>query len=135
MLELKGFTQVCVWEGYEVKSGKEFEKIIKKNTGHTVKYLETILTNPDTDKKGNPVPETGGRSDIFFAIEDKDHSFTAVKMALGIRWFEDVIMNGGRYLYPDRVMDYWCWVGDERALLSMIPPNVSIYDDLSAYGM
>ena len=135
MLKLEGFTQVCVWHGYGVESGAEFERIIKDNTGHTVKYLETILTNPDTDKKGNPIPETGGRSDIFFAIADNDHSSAGVKMALGARWFEDVIMNGGRYLYPERVMDYWCWDGDERALLSMLPPNVSLYDDLSAYGM
>lgn len=128
MVTPKNYSQVCVLEGYTVDSGKEFERIIKSRFGKRVKFLEIIHTNPDLDDQGQPVPETGGRSDIFFSVHDKDSiSFAMAKQQIGARWFEDVVMNGGRYLYPDRVMDYYGWDGDELELIMSLPPNKSIY--------
>ena len=77
-----------------------------------VQYLETILTKPDLDEEGNPVPETGGRSDIFFALHDDDVTgFTITRLSIGARWIEDVLseMNGNRHLYPSRVQNYCLW--------------------------
>lgn len=110
------FTQVCVWPGtlMGVATPLQFEVFIKEELGARVEFLEVIMTNPDLDDDGNPVPETGDRSDIFFAVHSEDLAgFAVPRLAYGIRWFEDVVgthnSNGTLSLYPSRVMDYWTW--------------------------
>lgn len=79
-----------------------------------VQFLECIVTNPDLDD-GVPAPGTGGRYDTFFAIHNEDvMKFAEPRFRHGIRWIEDVLLNGGGYLYPTRVEDYWSWPDQEE---------------------
>jgi hypothetical protein len=103
------FKIVCVWPGTLVE-GKiaEFEKFMMDEFGVRVQYLEEIKTNPDK-KKGVPVPDTGDRNDVFFAIHMEDvGKFAMPRFQYGIRWLEDVIApyNHGAHLYPKRVKAY-----------------------------
>jgi hypothetical protein len=73
-----------------------------------VKFLEAIFTKPDVGD-----PTTGGRSDLFFAIDSSSESFGSFcvrRLSLGIRWLEDVLSELNGYsqnpIYPDRVLNY-----------------------------
>jgi hypothetical protein len=114
------FTQLCVWPGCIVlgpgilptsQKGidaiKEFEKVMADEfSGTRVQYVEEILTLPDRTLKGDPVPGTGGRTDLFFYVHVDDISkFAVPRMAIGIRWWEDVLNNGGGVLYPQRILE------------------------------
>jgi hypothetical protein len=103
------YTQLCVWPGTVLKEeeipalGKYF--LDEMNT--RVKYHTTILTNPDLDK-GVPVPETGGRSDLFFYVHSDDiPHFALSRLRMGIRWWEDVISynKGNTHLYPKEFIE------------------------------
>jgi len=112
-----GYEQVCVWPGTLVGRDKveEFEQFIKDEFGVSIQYLEEIKTKPDIDERGNPVPNTGGRNDVFFAVEKSGlGKFAVPRLKAGIRWLEDVLDNE-RYrspnysIYPERVKDYYSW--------------------------
>ena len=110
------FTQVCVWPGTVVGQDdiENFVEFIWDEFGVRVQYLEEIKTNPDTDQ-GVEVEGTGGRNDVFFAVHDDDvGKFAVARLIVGIRWLEDVLspINNNRDLYPSRVSDYTCWVGE-----------------------
>ena len=50
--------------------------------------------------------KTGGRNEIFFYIVDGDISKVAIpRLNMGIRWYEDVLSNGGDKLYPTEVLE------------------------------
>lgn len=108
------FTQVCVWPGVTLgdQTSEDFVKYIENEFGVRIQFLEIILTNPDRDECGQVVKDTGGRSDIFFAVHDNDvGKFAVPRLMVGIRWIEDVLAecNNGRHLYPSRVGDYRSW--------------------------
>lgn len=48
-------------------------------------------------------PETGGRPDFCFLVHDEDMEKlgTPLRLELGIRWWEDVLLNGGDQIYPE----------------------------------
>jgi hypothetical protein len=119
-----GFKQVCVWpativvpEGANAAARviviQEFEKFFLDTQGWRIQYLEEIKTNPDTDLgTGRAVEGTGGRNDVLFALHDDDVDKAAVsRLAIGIRWIEDVLspQNYSSMLYPDRVRFYQVW--------------------------
>jgi len=112
----EGFSQVCVWEATKLgdSTPEEFEKHFKRN-GFEVQFLEEFSTKPDVDANNEPVPDTGGRSDLFFAIHDRDcASFAIPRISYGIRWVEDCIANESddtpNYsVYPERVNKYLTW--------------------------
>lgn len=114
-VELKpNFVQVCVWPGVTLgdQTSEDFEKYVETEFGVRIQFLEIILTNSDLDERGNIVKDTGGRSDIFFAVHSDDVvSFAALRLMVGIRWIEDALAecNNGRHLYPSRVGDYRSW--------------------------
>ena len=114
-VELKeGFTQVCVWPGTTLNEDQidELEEYFKKEIKVRVQFLELIITKPDTDKYGDPVSETGGRHDVFFAVHDEDvTTFALPRMQMGIRWIEDVLAEGNykSEIYDERVRDYCSW--------------------------
>ena len=102
----KEFNQLCVWPGTVVGDSKkvqeDFVKFFKDELGVTVKYETEVKTLPDTPE----CTETGGRNDIFFYIADDDISkFAIPRLNMGIRWYEDVLSNGGDKLYPTEVLE------------------------------
>lgn len=109
----EGFEHVCVIEGLLLGDTPSavFEEELGRMLGVRVQYLETIVTLPDRDARGRPVPETGGRHDVLFAYHHDDYSpgFNAERMARGIRWLEDVISkanNPNGLIYPERIREY-----------------------------
>jgi hypothetical protein len=103
------FIQLCVWPGtlLDEEQIPDFEKFFLDEMGTRVKYHTQIKTNPDLDSSGNPVPETGGRSDVFFYVHSEDVSrFAVPRLQMGIRWWEDVIKyNDNAHLYPQSFID------------------------------
>ena len=101
---MKGkFNQLCVWPGTVVGDSKkvqeDFVKFFKDELGVTVKYETEVKTLPDETGEG-------GRNDLFFYIADNDISkFAVPRLQMGIRWWEDVLSNGGGELYPTEVLE------------------------------
>lgn len=120
-IELKdGFTQVCIWPGCIVVNDEdssqdkinEFEQFMFDKFKARVQYLEEIKTKPDHDKEYKPVKDTGGRNDLFFAVHNESIGLFAIpRLAVGIRWIEDVLSTGnyGCHIYPDRIFEYITW--------------------------
>lgn len=120
-VELKeGFTQVCIWPGCIVVDDNDsnqdninkFEQFMFDNFKARVQYLEEIKTKPDHDKELNIIKDTGGRNDLFFTVHNESIGHFAVpRLAVGIRWIEDVLANGNYrcHIYPDRVFKYVSW--------------------------
>lgn len=119
---LEGFSQVCVWPGIVIcGQGKEpsaedietFTQFFADEFGVRVQYLEQVTTLPDLTLLGNPIPETGGRNDILFAVHlDDIERFVTKRFAIGARWIEDVLAvhNHGRHMYDcDRLDRYKTW--------------------------
>ena len=101
----KEFNQLCVWPGTVVGDNKkvqeDFVKFFKDELGVTVKYETEVKTLPDTPE----CTETGGRNDIFFYIADDDISkFAVPRLSMGVRWWEDVLLNGNGKLYDEDVL-------------------------------
>ena len=99
------FNQLCVWPGTVVGDSKkvqeDFVKFFKDELGVTVKYETEVKTLPDTPE----CTETGGRNDLFFYIADDDiGKFAVPRLSMGIRWYEDVLGNGGGKLYPKEIL-------------------------------
>lgn len=84
------YNQLCMWPATEVGKGKikEFVKFMKKEFKSRVQYVdEVVLKN--------------GRNDLFFYIHDDDiNKFAVPRLSYGIRWWEDVLMNGHGKDYP-----------------------------------
>lgn len=99
---MEKFNQVCVWQGTTVGIGnqQEFVDWLKDVFGVRGKYLEEVETLPTRDE-----PDTGGRIDLFFSIHDDDiYKFAVNRLLYGIKWWEDVLENGGGDLYDDTVL-------------------------------
>lgn len=107
---MENFKQLCVWPGTLLEDSQiqDFENFFLEEMGVRVKHEKTLQTNPDFDTNGRPVPETGGRSDVFFRIHDEDvNKFAIPRLNLGIRWWEDVIKynEGNAHLYPQEFIE------------------------------
>jgi len=116
----EGYNQVCVWPGTVLgeSTPADFEKWLKDEFGVEGQYLEEIETSPDMEN-GKPVSNTGGRSDLFFAIHDEDvDKFVLPKLRIGARWVEDVLadVNYTSPIYPKRVFDYCSWNKENLAV-------------------
>jgi hypothetical protein len=99
------YTQLCVWPGTFLgeNSPTELEQFFLEEMNTRVKYHTEVETLPDLDESGNPVPETGGRNDLFFYVHTDDITHFAVpRLQMGIRWWEDVVgYNNNRHLYTE----------------------------------
>ena len=98
------FNQLCVMEGTLMPEGgaKELETFFKNEMGVTVHFETEVKTLPD--EPGCTL--TGGRNDIFFYIEDCDiGKFAVPRLQMGIRWWEDVLGNGGGNLYTEEFLE------------------------------
>ena len=105
---MEKFNQLCVIHGLALgaENVKEFEQIIETRTGCRVMFLMEVVTNPDLDENRNPVPNTGGRTDVLFYVHDDDMTkFAVPRLQLGIRWWEDVVKyNDNSHLYSKEVL-------------------------------
>lgn len=103
----EGFHQVCVWPGTIVQESEiaDFVRFFQLEMNTRVQFLETVVTGPDLEG-GVPVPGTGGRHDVFFAVHDEDVGrFAVPRLSLGIRWVEDALM-GSAAIWPEHIRDY-----------------------------
>ena len=103
------FTQLCVWPGVIVgqEEKQDFENFMLDSFNVRVKYHTEVQTQPDLDESGNPVPETGGRNDLFFYVHTDDiANFAVARLKAGIRWWEDVVgYNDNRHLYTEEFLN------------------------------
>lgn len=107
----EGFTQVAVWQGTIVGPAMvaEFEQFFLNEMNVRVQFLEEVSTLPD-QQDGEAVAGTGGRNDCFFAVHDEDTArFAVPRLAMGIRWIEDVYGNEQGEIYPARIAEYKSW--------------------------
>jgi len=106
-----GFKQVCIWPGTSMGNNTpaDFENFIRETFGVESQFLEVCITKPDMEGT-EPVKDTGGRSDLFFAIADKDTAkFAFVRLEYGIRWLDDFLDNGGLRLHDEHINEYRSW--------------------------
>lgn len=103
------YKQLCMWPGTLLgdSTPKDLENFFLAEMGVRVKYHTEVKTLPDLDSSGNPVPESGGRNDLFFYVHDEDISkFAVPRLQMGIRWWEDVIKyNDNRHLYTNEFLN------------------------------
>jgi hypothetical protein len=108
-MENNNFNQLCVWQGVVLDGFtiQEFETWMLERFSARIKYVNEVKTLPDLDNLGNPVPDTGGRNDVFFYVHDEDiPKFALARLQAGIRWWEDVVgYNNNSYLYPKDILD------------------------------
>ena len=101
---MKGkYNQLCVLQGTIMPDGgaKELETFFKDEFGVRVKFENQVKTLPDFEG----CTETGGRNDLFFYIHDDDiGKFAVPRLQMGIRWWEDVLLNGNGKLYDEDVL-------------------------------
>ena len=116
------YSIVSVMAGCIVEKGSEhhFDEMVN-NLGakHPAILIGTAITLPDLEDRDHPLPETGGRHDLFFAFHNLDIMRVAVpRLMYGIRWWSDVVDNEWNELplhakdsyrewtiYPDYVFD------------------------------
>jgi len=96
---MKNYNQLCVWPATVI--GKDqvanFEKFMLKEMKVRVKYDSEQITNPDPEDSS-----TGGRNDAFFYVHKDDvGKFAIPRLSMGIRWWEDVLLNNNEYLYSE----------------------------------
>ena len=100
-------TQLCVWQGTTLgeDTAENFVAFMKKEFDVRIKFDSVQITRPDRDRSGDRIPETGGRSDIFFYVHSGDvMKFAIPRLTAGIRWWEDVLAGGGAYLYAPQFL-------------------------------
>lgn len=94
------FQQLVVWPGYSnTNKINDFVKFFKDSCDVRIKYDSVQITLPDLND-GIIVPNTGGRNDIFFYVHKDDiDKFAMPRLAIGCKWWEDMLGNGYSYLY------------------------------------
>jgi hypothetical protein len=99
------YTQLVVWPGTVIGAEhvQQFTDWMLSEFGCRVKYAEEVLTNPTPGEPNEP----GGRNDaMFFVHTDDVGKFAIPKLAIGARWWEDVVKyNDNRYLYSQEILD------------------------------
>jgi hypothetical protein len=96
---MENYSQVCVWPGTVVGDGAKiiFEQWLKQEFDVRGIYCEEITTKPTKDGDG-------GRNDLFFRVHEDDiMKFATRRLAYGIRWWEDVLLNSDASLYPSNI--------------------------------
>ena len=109
LINMENFTQLCVWPGTILgdNTPADLETWFLENMNTRVKYHTEVQTLPDLDSNGNPVPDTGGRNDVFFYVHSDDiANFAVPRLQLGIRWWDDVVKyNDNSHLYTPEFLE------------------------------
>jgi len=102
------YKQLCVWQGTALGDSpvSELEGFFLEDMGVRIKFHSEVTTLPDLDPSGYPIPDTGGRNDLFFYIHDEDvANFSVPRLKMGIRWWEDVVVyNNNSHLYTEEFL-------------------------------
>ncbi len=105
---MENFTQLCVWPATVLgdSTPQDLESFFLNEMKTRIKYHTEIQTLPDLDSAGNPIPETGGRNDVFFYVHSDDIvNFAVPRLQMGIRWWEDVVKyNDNRHMYTSEFL-------------------------------
>ena len=106
---MENYTQLCVWPGTSMgeSTPKDLEEFFKENFNARVKYKCEVTTNPDLNEAGDPIPDTGGRTDLMFYVHSEDIGhFAMPRLQAGIRWWEDVVKyNDNSHLYSEQFLN------------------------------
>jgi len=111
------FSQVVVWHGIVI--GDEhipdfLNFVAERFSGTRAQYIREVVTTPDLDDNGVEIPGTGGRNDVLFAVHEDDIAkFAVERLGYGMRWLDDVYLNGNGYLYPADVSELLSWTSTE----------------------
>jgi len=111
------FSQAAMWPGTTCPAGEEstfVDFIAEQFNGARAQFIGLFLTKPDIDGDGCPVPDTGGRSDLVFAIHEDDMGkFAVQRLQFGMRWVDDVLANevdrGDVSIYVREIHDLKSW--------------------------
>lgn len=110
------FSQAVIWPGATCPASSEsdfVDFIAEQFNGARAQFIGCFLTKPDIGD-GCPVPGTGGRSDLVFAIHEDDMGkFAAQRFGYGMRWVDDVLANetdrGDVSIYVREIHDLKSW--------------------------
>lgn len=109
-------SQIVVWPATVVGQDniEKFEQWLASE-GFNVTYLEEFKTLPDTDEWGDTIPETGGRNDLLFQVDDDSLSKFAIwRLQYGMRWWEDYLDNGSSSIVPQEVLERYAYGWDNN---------------------
>ena len=98
--ESEDYKQLCIWPSTQLgdSTPEDFEDWFR-NMGFRVRFMEEVITLPG---QGGP----GGRCDLFFYIHSDDISkFAIPRIEMGIRWWEDVILNKNHLIYHKEIIE------------------------------
>ena len=94
---------LALWPGSrvcEVDRG-ELMRFFAHQFGIVPTIVGCVTTIPDKDKDGANVPETGGRYDFFFYVDNADVlKFAMPRFQFGMRWWQDIYFNDQQDIYP-----------------------------------
>ena len=103
------FNQLCVWPATTLGDSKpqELVNFFQQEFNTRIQFEQEVITNPDLDKNGDEIKDTGGRTDLLFYVHDDDiTSFAIPRLQAGIRWWEDVVSyNDNSHLYSKEILD------------------------------
>lgn len=117
----EGYGVLAVWP--QILAEKDDEEQIQdfmSNMGcrNRVKIVGCVKTLPNYEHRNDDNPQTGGRVDLCFYFHDEDIYRVAVRrLAHGIRWWEDVVMNELEHGLSQGIIyeDYTIYPEDFRA--------------------
>ena len=103
------FNQLCVWPATTLgdSAPQELVDFFQEEFNTRIQFEQEVITNPDLDHNGHPIKDTGGRTDLFFYVHDDDvAAFAVPRLAMGIRWWEDVVSyNDNSHLYTTEILE------------------------------
>ena len=91
------YSIVSCMAGCILEKGEEkhfLEMVSNLGAKHPALIIGTAITLPDLEDRDHPLPESGGRHDLFFAFHNLDIGRVAIpRLMYGIRWWSDVVDN------------------------------------------
>lgn len=80
---------------------KELQQFFIDEFNTRIKFAAEVTTLPTPGQPG-----TGGRIDLLFYVHDEDvMKFATKRFKYGMRWWEDVIPQGGAKIYPKEILN------------------------------
>jgi hypothetical protein len=102
------YEQMVVLQGckYNNDADKQyFLDIFKKHNFRKPKIVGVVTTLPSKDEHGNIIPNTGGRQDLFFFINNKDiNKFAIWRLIYDMKWLEDIYHKNEEHIYPKKFL-------------------------------